>query len=297
MIGSIAGGFLQDRLGRRPTLALGSLGSALGTMVILLSAVIDMPVDSRGGLFTLGKFIAGLTLGVTVTASQTYMSEVLPPSLRGSINAFFPIFFLFGQLMSAVIIFSRQPVQGPKSYLTCIHAIWAFSIVPAVAAATVPESPVWLLRRGKVEAASRSETRLQTAGTDISTNIQALQRVIDHERPQNEAESSTYWDCFKGVDRRRTWIAVLGACSPKIWGITLLGDGPYFAQIAGQKPRPSLIFLMSGIGAGILSNGISLWLLTVQGRRRLILSTLFVIAFLWLGMGICATWESKVAPW
>lgn len=43
-----------------------------------------------------GKAFEGVAVGVIVTSTQTYMSEVIPRRLRGPALAFFPIFQLLG---------------------------------------------------------------------------------------------------------------------------------------------------------------------------------------------------------
>ena len=105
MFGAIGGRALQDRCGRRLSLALGNLTSSVGVALVFVSCDTGA---SKQGVFFGGKFVQGFTIGVVVTVTHTYMSEVLPSVLRGPIIAFFLIFFLLGQLISAVIVLSMD---------------------------------------------------------------------------------------------------------------------------------------------------------------------------------------------
>ena len=280
MIGALAGGILLDNFGRRFSLGLGSLSSIVGVAVIWAS---QYGGGSRQGVFLLGKFLVGLAIGGVVCTAQTYMSELLPSTLRGPVIAFFPIFFLLGQLMSAVIIFSAEDMEGPQSYRMCMISQWPFSAVPLLVALLIPESPVYLIRKGKLEAAVKAQKRLDRAGEDTQGHIEQLQALILHEQETASSDESKYLDCFNGIDRRRTFIVMFAAVLPQLFGLPILGDGPYFLQIAGMESENSLIFLIAGIVGGLIGTFISMYLLTIVGRRKLSLVTLAPVIVLWLG--------------
>lgn len=211
------------------------------------------------------------------------MSEVLPSTLRGPCIAFFPVFFLLGQLISAVIVFAAEDIEGPRSYRLCMMSQWPFSAVPLIVALIMPESPVHLIRRGKLNEAFQAQKRLDRAGEDTQGIIEQLQALILHEQETAGSDESKYLDCLKGIDRRRTIIVMFAAVLPQLLGLPILGDGPYFLQIAGMDSENSLIFLIAGIVGGLIGTIISMWLLTIVGRRKLSLVTLAPLVLLWLG--------------
>ncbi|KIX10098.1 uncharacterized protein Z518_01179 [Rhinocladiella mackenziei CBS 650.93] len=297
MLGSILGGALQDRKGRRASLAIGCLTSTIGVAVVFSSQYADQSGAARPAIFMVGKFLQGLTIGTAVCAAQTYMSEVLPQALRGPLIAFFPIFFLLGQLISAFIVFAAEDEESSESYRNCIISQWPFSALPLIISVLIPESPAYLVRRGRLEEATKAETRLNKAGANISATIAQLQRAIAHEQLEAQSDKARYLDCFKGIDRRRTLIVILAAVLPQLFGLALLGDGPYFMQMVGQGSSESIIFLIIGIVLGIIGSLVDMWLTTVTGRRKLILTTLLIITLLWLGMGICGSFDTPVVPW
>lgn len=294
MIGSVAAGTLQDRYGRRLTLALGSGCSAIAVTIIFASTYTN---NGQQAVFMVGKMVQGFTIGIAVCTIQTYMSEILPSVLRGPVIALFPLFVLLGQLLSAIIVINAEGVVGKSSYRMCIASEWPFSAIPILVAIFIPESPIHLIRKGRLDAAFKAQRRLEKFKCDASAVIQNLQEMVKHETETAHNERATYMDTFKDTDRRRTFIAMFAAILPQLFGLPILSDGPYFLQQAGMQSETSLIFLLSGIACGIVGNAVSLWLLTVVGRRKLVLAPLIPLAVLWLAMGIAGCFQSIVTAW
>lgn len=294
ILGSIAAGILQDRCGRRLTLALGSGCSSIAVAILYASTY---SASGQQAVFMVGKIVQGLTVGTAVCTIQTYMSEILPSALRGPVIAFLPLFVLIGQLISAGVALNAEDVVGKSSYRTCIASEWAFSVIPVMVAIFMPESPIHLIRKGRLEAATKAQRRLETSKDDTSATIHALQDMVRHETEAAHSDRARYMDTFKGTDRRRTIIAMFGAILPQLWGLPILSDGPYFLQQAGMESSTSLILLVSGIVCGIVGNLASMWVLTVVGRRKLLLAPLIPLAVLWLAMGIAGCFQSIVTAW
>lgn len=70
-----------------------------------------------------------------------------------------------------------------------------------------PESPWWLVRQGRKEDARRQIERLYTNPTEQEVENQLSLMVHTNALEKSIAAGTSYWDCFKGVDLRRTEIA------------------------------------------------------------------------------------------
>lgn len=291
MFGAVVGGAFQDRFGRRWSLCVSSFFCAIGVAICYVS---DLPegLDGRRGTFTAGKVLLGMSIGMMLCTTQTYMSEVMPPVLRAQVLAFFPIFTLVGQLLGAVAVYTSLGYPGSISFRVPFASQWPFSAVTLVLACFLPESPAWLLRMDRVTTATRSQQRLTN---DAETVIEDLQATIRDE--QAHSNKVSYVECFRGVNRRRTLIVIFANCLPQIFGLKLLSLVSYFIQIVGMPANLSIIMLIVGLVLGILANISSLWTLKAFGRRQLIISTLSVSSILWASMGIAGCFEGNVVVW
>lgn len=102
---------------------------------------------------------------------------------------------------------------------------------------------------------------------------------------------------FPGANARRTLIVVFSMVIPVLFGLPLLSNASYYLQVVGMSDQYSLVFLILGIGLGLLSNGIGVWMASRIGRRPLTVSSLGVTTVLWLSMGIAGCWNSVVTIW
>lgn len=294
IIGAAAAGPWQDRSGRRWPLAWGSLISAAAIAILYVSNV-PVDINTRRGVFLFGKIVQGFAIGVVTAVTQTYISETVPTSLRGPTMALFPTFTQLGQLVGAIAIYVSSRDTSSKSYLVSLASQWPFSAVPFAMALLIPESPAYLVRRDKSAAALRSERRLHISKIDVEEVVEQLQQSIGLDRAW--AQEVTYRDCFRGANARRTLIVVFSMVIPVLFGLPLLSNASYYLQVVGMSDQYSLVFLILGIGLGLLSNGIGVWMASRIGRRPLTLSSLGVTTVLWLSMGIAGCWNSVVTIW
>ena len=163
-VGSLAGGWLQDRVGRKYCLMTGSVLSAAAVAVIFVS---DMPqgLDPKRGVFLLGKTIQGFAVGFIKIQALTYVSENAPTSLRGSAMALFPTFTLLGQLIGSAVVFVIESDETNRGYHIAFASQWVLSAAPFILSFVLPESPAYLVRKGQ-EAVRAQDRRRGGAGED-----------------------------------------------------------------------------------------------------------------------------------
>lgn len=280
MGGSVFGGWLQDKIGRRLALAISSFLSALAVAIMYISYLPD-DIDGRRVAFLMGKFFQGGSIGAVMAACQTYMSEILPPALRGSGMAFFPVFTLLGQLTGALVIYGA--LGADNGYAIAFGSQWPFSFVPIVVAFFIPESPTWLVRKRRMDKAHAAQARLDPPGVDTGAIVAKLLADIEHEE---QSAKVTFAECFHKRNFRRTFIVMFANSLPAIFGLPLLAKASYFLQLINMKPNISIIFLILGIVLGLISNCVSVWIMARVGRRPLVIISLLISSALWLSMGI-----------
>jgi MFS family permease len=286
MCGALFAGWMQDRFGRRISLGCGAIIAALGIGIIYASNFASI-IDGKRGIFLVGKVIEGFAIGQVAASTQTYLSEITPPSLRGPVFAFFPAIILCGQLIGAGILFKEIYIVAPLGYETCMLSMFAFSGAVLIVAFIIPESPTWLTRLGRLDAARKSQRRLERADADSGHLIDGLVMVIEQEKHESHADDKvSLVQCFKGVDGRRTWIVILCNTMTNMFGISFLATSTYFYELLGVEAGLAIKLLEVGIGIGIAANFISIWTTTKFSRRSLLIGTFIIITLLWLAVGI-----------
>lgn len=251
MVGAVAGGYFQDRFGRRVSLAVGSFLSAVGVAICFVSNK-PAAIDTRRGIFLAGKGFQGGAIGMVMATASTHMSEILPPNLRGPLLAFFPIFTLLGQVIGALVIYAC--LKHHQGYVIAFATQWPFSVLPLIMAFVVPESPTYLIRKNRpaqaIFSAQRKLDGPNFAESETETTLRQLRLHIEHEKTLARA---TYRDSFRrdtGRSLRRTMIIVFASLVPQLFGLTLLAKASYFIQIVGMDADLSVVILIAGIVCG-----------------------------------------------
>jgi MFS family permease len=296
MAGALLAGWVQDRIGRRWTLTITSLICSVSVAICYIS---DLPqsIDARRGIFFLAKTVQGFAIGGIMTTTQTWLSEVLPTALRGPLMAVFPIFKLLGQLVGALISFTLIDSESRMAYRICFASQWPFSGLLTLLSFFLPESPAWLLRKGRDAAASSAMVRLRgSKGNNAQAAIDRLRGVVDAERISS-VEKESYADCFKQPNLRRTFIVAFAEFVPLLFGLQLLGSASYFLQQIGLDPEISVLLQVIGIAVGVIASCVTFYTLSRFGRRVLMLLGLSAISLLWFGVGLSGIAQNEGAMW
>jgi SP family general alpha glucoside:H+ symporter-like MFS transporter len=229
-----------------------------------------------------------LSIGAWLVIGPLYASEVAPLKLRGWLTAMTNIIQFSGVLVFTGIIYCLGPQNDPDAYILPFACQW---IIPALVLLTAwawPESPVWLVRTGRIDAAKDSLRRLHRSDSSIDKDgIMALiQKTVKEEQEYRDAtESVTYAECFSSVDRQRTLICMfIYGCQYLSGLIFVLGYQSYYYQLAGFGAKMSFLLGMLNNCSMFVANILSWPVLNTIGRRPMIVwgqlicaCTLFII--------------------
>ena len=150
--GGPIGSILIEAIGRKGTLLVTTGPWVLGWTMIALGTG---PV-----VLFIGRILTGISCGVTTTTAHVYSSEVTSRGIRGLISFCFITLVALGILLSYSIGYVLH-----WRYLAVI-AIF-FPIIQLVLLVPIPESPRWLLQKGKTPAAQKALQWLRGRDADI----------------------------------------------------------------------------------------------------------------------------------
>lgn len=293
--GSALGGWFLDRWGRRFCLMI---GSSIGICAILIFVMANTPQDKNWKriMILIGKVLQGFGLGIIKIETFTYMSEVIPVSLKGAVMSFVPIFTLLGQLVGAIIIFAVSNSESSSAYAIAVGSQWALAVPPLILSLFLPESPAYLLKTKRdPTGALKSFSRLLGPKHNARAAMLKLQRTLDEEAKTSARLS--YLDCFNRAHLRRTLIVMFAGSIEFFFGLALLSSVSYFLQQVGMDASKSILFLIGGIVVGLLANTTSTWTVTHFGRRNLTITTLLIASALWGVMGFAGIKQFSFTPW
>ncbi|KAK3337564.1 putative maltose permease [Cercophora scortea] len=276
VVGALIAGYPMERFGRKWT---------FGACVTLTAALVFIQFFARSlTVLLVGELLGGLVLGCYAVIAPAYSSEVCPMAIRGIVTSYVNLCFVIGQLLGNSVCAGTQNLNDHWAYSIpfALQWFWCLIIIPGMF--WVPESPWWLVRRGRLDEAEGVLRRLASKKVDVG---QTLAVIVETDRLEQELEmGSTYWDCFKGVNLRRTEISVGVYCTQVLSGIYLINYGTYFFTLAGLNTDEAFNMGIGFLAVGFLGTICSWPLIVRYGRRTIYNSGLFLLVFLQLIIGI-----------
>lgn len=223
VVGALWAAYPMDLFGRKRT---------FGVCVILVAGLVFIQFFARSlAVLLAGELLAGLVLGMFVVIAPAYASEVCPTAIRGHLTSFVNLCFVIGQLLGNGVTAGTQKIDSHWAYSLPFALQWFWVVVIIPGMLFVPESPWWLVRKNRMEDAEKSLRRLASPKVNVAAT---LAFIVETDRLEQELEAgSTYLDCFKKVNLRRTEISIGVYCTQVLSGIYLINYGTYFFQQAG----------------------------------------------------------------
>jgi hypothetical protein len=227
--------------------------------------------------------LMGAAMGSMQANTQTFVSEVTPVEIRGFTLSLFQFWIILGSLIASCVLKGTSGVETSWSWKAAVVTQFgtaAFAL--ALFIPFVPESPYFLMSRGRQDDARRSLTKIRGPEyKGIEAEIVEIQTTLDSERSQSSSgQSSTYLECFRKTDLRRTMIACLPVIMQLFLGYPLCGNYlAYFLSLSGVQD-PFLIQVIS-ILLSMFSASFAFFLIERVGRRpQLLFGTYGMLACL-----------------
>lgn len=253
LIGAFISGRIVDHLGRRKLLIV--------TAIIYIIGTLGCTQAKTPELLILSRFLVGLGIGISSYTAPLYISEIAPTHFRGALVSLNQLAVTIGIVLAYLVDYSLAPTASWRS-------MFAVGFIPAVLLFVgmlfLPESPRWLVFRGKVNEALKVLSKIRPA----PQVEKELQQII------NATSKRADWRLLlQKWTRPALLIAVSLAILQQITGInTIIYYAPTIFHMAGFQSAQSALLATVGIGiVNVISTIVAIPLIDRWGRRPLLI--------------------------
>ncbi|CDS14392.1 hypothetical protein LRAMOSA06561 [Lichtheimia ramosa] len=283
--------FYGDSWGRRSS-------TFWGTWIVIGGTIIQAAAHDYGTL-CFGRIFGGIGNGMVTSTIPTWQSECAKPKDRGFLIMNEGMLIGFGIMVSYWIDYAFFFLEGSIQWRFPIAFQAVFSFIVIAGLFVLPDSPRWLLKKGRVEEAREVIARLNDA--DINSELVAEDMAILEHTLALEGQKFSYREFWKHghvQHFRRMLLGVIAQAMQQYCGINLI---TYYATMLFEE---SLGFdaAMSRLLAAV--NGTEYWLSAVVamfcverfGRRKLMFVGLvgMMCSMAMLAGCISAGWRDEI---
>lgn len=276
LIGSIIGvlmaGKLSDRWGRKVTMLVAAVFFSVSGIACAFVGSLEQLVVAR--------ILGGIGIGVVSIVSPLYISEVSIAQYRGRLVSLYQLAVTIGFLGAYLTNFqllhfsqSGAVLNAGWMNLVFVSEVWrgmlGFCSLPAILFFCIiffiPESPRWLILKGRDERAVRIFRKIYLSEVEVDTQLQDTKSVV-----QSETKSDWKFLLQPGIFKAvliGAAIAILG----QFMGVNaVLYYGPTIFEEAGLSGGDALFSqVLVGI-VNVVTTVIAVFIIDKVGRKKLV---------------------------
>ncbi|KAK1958732.1 general substrate transporter [Colletotrichum sublineola] len=280
IVGLLLNGWLQSRFGSR-RVYMAAMASMGATIFALFFAVnVQMLLGAN--------VLCGIPWGIFQTLTTAYAAEICPAAMRGYLTAWVSMCWGTGTFLATVVLRGSLELEGDLGWKIPYALQWVWIVPLFIVGYLAPESPWYLIRKGRVDDAEKSLRRLARKNHYTEQSMAGTLALMKHtnEMEKIEAAGATYKDCFRGTNLRRTGIICMAWVIQILNGQSICSYAAVFLKSAGMPETQSFNFNMGIQSVNILGTGIAIVLMGKIGRRTFFFYGSSIIGGLMLVVGI-----------
>ncbi|KAK0718049.1 general substrate transporter [Lasiosphaeria miniovina] len=280
LVGVLIAGPITSRIGYR--------WATIGGLMFLNVFIFVFYFANSLAVMFVAQLLEGVPWGIFIANAPAYCSEIVPMKLRAPATQMLQMFWAIGSILVGGVTYALQGRTDASCYRIPIALQWMFPTPLAVLIFLAPESPWWLVRKGRLEDAAKSVRRLGRASRleHLDESVAMMRRTIDLEKSIKEP---SLLELFRGTDTYRTLIVCGVYAAQNLTGNLIANQAVYFFRQAGMDSQTA--FALGLITSALQTIFVMLsWILTTYlGRRTIyVWGSLINVCFL-IALGVAAS--------
>lgn len=239
LVGALLAGGVSDLIGRRRIMLVAYAWFSIGMLISALTTSIAS--------FGLMRFLTGLGVGAIIATTGAVIAEFAPPGRKNFFNAIVYSGVPFGSLMAALLAIVLLEAIGWRG-MFMIGALPLVTLLP-LAFFRMPESPAWLLSRGRQEEARALAERTGAPLPAVAAGPSLAQPSSPVPAPPDRIG---YAGLFTGANVRPAILLGLMSVTGLLLAYSLNTWLPELMRRAGFSSQGSLAFLLVLNGGAVL---------------------------------------------
>ena len=177
LIGAFFSDYLSNRLGRRATMLI--------TAILFILNSVGTALPNSFTMFVVFRIVGGIGVGIASMVVPMYIAEIAPPKKRGALVGNYQLAIVIGIVVVYFVNYFIA-LQGDAHWNLNIGWRWMFGseIIPSILFLIfiflIPESPRWLLQKGKSEQAAAVLEKINAA-EDVAQVLSEIQNSLEQE--------------------------------------------------------------------------------------------------------------------
>jgi MFS family permease len=272
ILGSLMSFPFSDTFGRKTTL--------IYTSIFCIFAIIWNVLTTSGADFLTSRFFVGWAMGVLLSTSPVYTSEIAVTAYRGYTIGMLGLTTITGSLMAGFLFYLLK--NYAIGWRVCLIVPIVVLIIKAAVLSLLPESPRWLLAL-RTPAECLDSMRQLRRTNDVSREFNDIYLALSSDARLGES----WTDILSSKTiRYRLFVCSVMQLSQQMMGINIITTfGSDFLQLINV--HSILLGLSLAYIAALLGTLLGLAQIDIWGRRFIFIFGCVSMACSWIGAATC----------
>ena len=207
---------------------------------------------------------------LTLFSVPLYQSETAPKWVRGTIVGSYQLAITLGLFIAAIVNNGTKDRNDSGSYRIPVAIQFAWAIILVGGLLMLPETPRWLIMKGKQDKAARAFSRLRRLDPTHPAIVDELNEVKANHEYEMTVGKASYAQCVKGTVGKRLLTGCALQALQQLSGVNFIFYyGTSYFERAGFE-NPFIIQVVTNT-VNVVSTIPGLYLVEKLGRRGLLL--------------------------